>query len=147
MIVSPLMRRSSNQGVWNPFDVFRRELEGWVGNGNAEDRAELIGNYPVDIHEDANFIHVDAEMPGFKKEDIDVTLENGILTIAAQRKTETEKKGESHLSERRFTRVSRAFTLPNSVHDGKVEATLADGVLHLKLHKREEVKPKKIEVK
>lgn len=147
MIVSPLMRRSSNQGVWNPFDVFRRELEGWVGNGNAEDRGELIGNYPVDIHEDANFIHVDAEMPGFKKEDIDVTLENGILTIAAQRKTETEKKGESHLSERRFTRVSRAFTLPNSVHDGKVEATLADGVLHLKLHKREEVKPKKIEVK
>ena len=135
MIVSPLVRRSGNQAIWNPFDVLRREMEGWVGNGHGEDRRETVGNYPVDIREDENFIHVEAEMPGFKKEDVEVTLENGILTIAAQRNIETEKKGEMHLSERRFTRVSRAFTLPNSVHDGKVEASLTDGVLHLKMHK------------
>lgn len=148
MIATTLTRRNGTQGqVWSPFDVFRREMDNWAGNVWNEERRDLVGSYPVDIHEDENFIHVEAEMPGFKKDEIEVTLENGILNIQAQRKVETEKKGEPHLSERRYTRVARAFTLPNSVSDGKVEASLADGVLHLKLHKREEVKPRKIEVK
>lgn len=145
MIATTLMRRNGNQGTWNPMEMFRRELENWPGSWRSEEYG--VGNYPVDIHEDENFIYVEAELPGFKKNEIEVTLENGVLNIQAQRGTETKNKGESHLTERRFTRVARAFSLPNTVDESKVDANLADGLLTLKLHKREEVKPRKIEVK
>ena len=145
MIGNTLMRRREGNGnYWSPFDVFGREMSRWFGN--LDESRDLVGSYPVDVREDENFIHVEAEMPGFKKDEIEVTLEKGLLHIQAQRKVE-EKQGEQHLSERRFTRVSRSFTLPSSVDESKVDATLTDGVLHLKLHKREEVKPRKIQVK
>ena len=102
--------------------------------------------YPVDVHEDDNHLYVDAEMPGFQKDDVSVTLEKGILSISAERNAE-EKSGEKHLSERRFTKVARSFTLPVEVDENKVDAKLVDGVLHLTLHKKEEVKPRKIELK
>jgi len=73
-------------------------------------------------------------------------LENGVLTIAAERGP-AEAKGEQHLSERRYTRVSRSFMLPKTIDENKVDAKLADGVLSLTLHKRDEVKPRQIEVK
>jgi HSP20 family protein len=114
----------------------------WSNGGESE----LIGAYPVDIREDEDHIFVDAEMPGFKKDEVDVTLEAGVLTITGERKLE-EVKGEKHLTERRFTRVQRSFSLPSSVDDAKVEAALTDGVLHITLNKREEVKPRKITVK
>ncbi len=123
-------------------DEFNRTLSRWWSDG---DRS-VTGIYPVDIREDNDHIYVEAELPGFKKEDVEITLENGLLHIVAQRKVE-EKKGESHLAERRFTRVARSFTLPNTVDDTKVDARLDSGVLHLTLNKREEVKPRKIEVK
>ena len=107
---------------------------------------QLVGSYPVDIHEDDDHLYVDAELPGFKKNEIEVTLENGILGIAAERKVD-ETKDTKHLTERRYTRVSRRFTLPNMVDENHVQAKLDNGVLHLTLNKREEVKPRKIEVK
>ena len=126
-------------------DEFSRALSRWWGDGGDGERS-MTGIYPVDIREDNDHIYVEAELPGFTKDDVEVTLENGMLHILAQRKVE-EKKGESHLAERRFTRVSRAFTLPNQVDETKVDARLDSGVLHLTLNKREEVKPRKIEVK
>ena len=124
-------------------DEFNRMLSRWWSEGS--DRG-TTGIYPVDIREDDDHIYVEAELPGFKREDVEVTLENGMLHILAQRKQE-EPKGETHLAERRFVRVARSFTLPNSVDEGKVDAKLTDGVLYLTLNKREEVKPRKIEVK
>jgi HSP20 family protein len=140
-MIATLTRRM-NGNFWNPFEALRREVEGCNSSS-----ADVLGVYPVDIHEDDNVIHVDAEMPGFKKDEIEVTFENGVLNIGAQRKADETKKGEAHLTERRYTRVARAFTLPNTVDAGQIEASLVDGVLHLKLHKRAEVKPRKIEVK
>lgn len=107
----------------------------------------VAGSYPVDIHEDENFIYVDAELPGFNKDDVNVTLENGVLSIAAERTDEQGDDKHKHLKERRFTQVQRAFKIPGTVDEGKVDATLSDGVLKLKLHKRDEVKPRRIEVK
>ncbi len=124
-------------------DEFNRMLSRWWSEGS--DRG-TTGIYPVDIREDDDHIYVEAELPGFKREDVEVTLENGMLHILAQRK-QAEVKGEAHLAERRFVRVARSFTLPNSVDEGKVDAKLVDGVLYLTLNKREEVKPRKIEVK
>src|SRR5690606_7809254 len=96
--------------------------------------------------EEDDHITVEAELPGFKRDEISVTMEQGVLTIDAERKVE-EKKGHPQLNERRWTRVTRSFRLGQAVDEGKVDAKLEDGVLTLTLPKREEVKPRRIEVK
>jgi HSP20 family protein len=134
---------------WNsPIGLFFKDLSPvfsrwWTEN----DSRNLIGSYPVDIHEDESHVYVDAEMPGFTKDEIEVTLGKGVLHLSAERKTEDRsKKGEPHLVERRFTRIARSFTLPIEVNESSVQARVSDGVLHLVLNKPEEVKPRKIVV-
>ena len=132
----------------SPFAMFRNELA-QAFEGQDDDRP-LTGNYPVDIREDADNLYVDAELPGFKAADVQVTLEKGVLAIIAQRdqnKPQPDEKTQRHLHERRFTRVARSFTVPDSVDTENVNAKLADGVLHLTLQKRAEVKPRNIEIK
>jgi HSP20 family protein len=121
----------------NPFDMFWDRFLG--------DQEATEGAYPVDIHEDEQHVYVEAELPGFTKDQINVTLENGVLQIAAERKAETH--GQTHLNERRITKVTRRFSIPNTVDDQKVQARLDSGVLHLTLQKRDEVLPRRIEVK
>ncbi len=142
----PLLIKRTGRTPWPAaFDLLDKDfselLERWPGNSEG-----ATGAYPVDIHEDDQHIYVDAELPGFTKEQVQVSLEDGQLSITAQRQAE-EGKGEKHLSERRYTRVARAFTLPNVVDENKVDARLSEGVLHLVLNKREEVKPKRIQVR
>ena len=143
----PMTRQSGS----SPVDTLHRELDRafdrlWSGS---QGWPEWTGTamYPVDIHEDDDAIHVDAELPGFTKDEIEITMEQGVLTISAQRKEEHQPKGEQHLSERQFRRVARSFRLPSAVDENGVEAQLKEGVLHLRLPKREEVKPRKISVK
>jgi HSP20 family protein len=108
-----------------------------------------LAPYAVDVHEDANHFYVEAELPGFTKEDVDVTLEEGVLTIRGERKVETPKPQEGkqplHV-ERRWSRFERSFTLPTQVNEGAVQARLHDGLLTITLDKREEVKPRKIQI-
>lgn len=142
------VRRSQSDVLASPFDVFENELRGMMNRWWSDSDRGTTGVYPVNIFEDENHLYVEAELPGFGREEVSVTLENGVLSIEAQRKSEPGKgKGQAHLIERRFTRVARSFSLPNTVDEGKVEARLEAGVLHLTLNKREEVKPRKIEVK
>ena len=108
--------------------------------------------YAVDVHEDDNHLYFEVELPGFRKEELDITLEDSTLTITAERKHEARPQGEGEakretlLHERRYTYFSRAFTLPPTVSGDDVEAKLQDGILHLTLNKREETKPRKINV-
>ncbi len=91
---------------------------------------------------------IEAEMPGFKCNEIDVNVENGVLTIKAERSSKDVSDGKNrHLSERRFTRVQRAFSLPRTVDGSEVDASLNDGILTLTLKKSEESKPRKIEIR
>lgn len=104
--------------------------------------------FPVDIREENDQLVVEAELPGFAKNQIDVSVEQGVLNIEAQRPArEAKAETKTHLSERRATHYARRFTLPTAYDTNHVEASLADGVLTLSLNKREESKPKKIEVK
>ena len=121
-----------------------RLLGGREGDGGGN----FLAPYAVDVREDADHIYVEAEMPGFKKDEIDVTLENQTLTIAGERheKSDDAKKGEHLLHERRYTRFLRSFTLPPTVNDQTVNAKLNEGVLTVTLDKREETKPRKISV-
>ncbi|MEZ6089403.1 MAG: Hsp20/alpha crystallin family protein [Pirellulaceae bacterium] len=107
-----------------------------------------LGNYPVDVEEDDDKIMIEAEMPGFKRDEIEVNVENGVLTIKAERTAKEDSNDKKrHLTERRFTRVQRAFSLPRTVDGSDVDASLADGILTLTLKKTEESKPRKIEIR
>lgn len=101
----------------------------------------------LDLHEDGNNIIVTAEIPGMKKEDIDVSLHDGCLSISGDRKNEWEhKEAEVYRSERFVGRFQRTVTLPAPVASDKVKAVCKDGVLTITLPKTEEAKPKKIDV-
>ena len=102
----------------------------------------------VDIYEtDAHEVVVKAELPDMKHEDINLTFENGVLTLKGERKVQQEVKKENYQRiERRHGGFSRSFTLPNTVDAGKISASYKDGVLTIRLPQREEAKPKQIAV-
>jgi HSP20 family protein len=137
------------QRRWGLFDEdFDRVFEGffrplrWVEEATSEALAPAM-----DIIERENEFVVRADLPGVKKEDIDVTLENGVLTISAESRAEAEQKGE-HLirRERHYGRYMRSLRLGTQVDAARIKAQYKDGVLELVLPKVEEVKPKKISV-
>ncbi|MEP6959488.1 MAG: Hsp20/alpha crystallin family protein [Nitrospirota bacterium] len=102
----------------------------------------------VDVSETDGEFQIKAEIPYVKKEDVKVTLEDGVLTIQGQRKQEKEEKGTKyHRVERTYGSFVRSFTLPDLVDEQKVKAEFKDGVLNLQLPKSEKAKPKAIEVK
>jgi HSP20 family protein len=102
----------------------------------------------VDISETEAEYAIKAELPEVKKEDVKVTVEDGVLTIQGERKQEKEEKGKKyHRIERSYGRFVRSFTLPDTVDEGKVRAEYAEGILNLHLPKSEKAKPKQIDVK
>jgi HSP20 family protein len=102
----------------------------------------------VDISETDGEYVIKAELPEVKKEDVKVTVENGVLTLQGERRQEKEEKGKRyHRIERSYGSFVRSFALPESVDEGGVKAEYKDGVLSLHIPKSERVKPKAIEVK
>ena len=109
--------------------------------------AENYRSIAVDVIEEKEQYILKADMPGIKKEDIKVSLEDNILTIEAERKSEAEAQDKQiHRIERSFGRYQRSLNLGTNVDAGKIKANYKDGVLELFVPKSEEVKPKTIEV-
>jgi len=101
----------------------------------------------VDISENTDSIHVDVEIPGMKKEDIRVSLENNVLMLKGEKKQEREINEQNcHRLERRYGSFVRSFELPMPVQADKIKASYKNGVLHVELPKAEEVKPKEIPI-
>ena len=102
----------------------------------------------LDVIERDNEFIVRAEMPGIKKDEIEVSLENGVLTLGAQTTSATEEKdGERVIrQERRYGKYVRSLRIGKDIDEKKVKAAYKDGVLELTLPKAETVKPKKINV-
>ena len=102
----------------------------------------------VDIYEtDAHEVVLKAELPDMKREDINLTFENGVLTLKGERKFEQEAKKENYQRvERHHGTFTRSFTLPNTVDATRISAAYKDGVLTIRLPQREEAKPKQIAV-
>jgi HSP20 family protein len=101
-----------------------------------------------DIYETDNEIVVKAELPEVKREDVRVSIENNVLTIHGERKFSEETQKENyHRVERNYGEFTRSFTLPGFVDTSKVNAEFKDGILRVMLAKREEAKPKQVEVK
>lgn len=115
----------------------------------AEEESAEQGLVPrMDVTERDNEFVVHAEMPGIDKDDINITLEGGILTISGESKSESEQKEGDRVvrRERRYGRYLRSLQLGKEVDDKKVRASYKDGVLELVLPKADEVKPKRITV-
>jgi len=102
----------------------------------------------VDIRETTDSLLLVAELPGMTREDVQITLENNVLSIAGERKFEKDVQGESyHRLERTFGTFARSFSLPANVKTDKVEAVFKDGILTVTLPKVEEAKPRRVEIK
>ena len=145
----------------------RPELSVWPGFGrlsNLRDELDRLFESPfaelanasqllsgwrpaLDVHEDKDNFVVKAELPGMKREEIDISLHDGTLSIAGERKSEEKfKDAETHRTERFVGRFQRSLTLPAPVAADKIRAEYRDGVLTVTLPKTEEAKPKRIDV-
>lgn len=101
----------------------------------------------VDVYEDEHAITLKMEVPGIEQKDIDVRLENSVLTVHGERKLEKDEKQENFQRiERQYGSFTRSFTLPNTINTDDVTANYENGVLKVRLAKRAEAKPKQIKV-
>ena len=103
---------------------------------------------PVDIFERQDHLVIRAEVPGVEMEDMDIRIENGVLTLHGERKQGTEvEEQNAYRMERIYGMFTRSFSLPTTVDAAKVTATYKDGVLEVTVPKIETAKPKKVEIK
>ena len=129
------------------FDRYTRALS-WPRRGSQEVVATGDWAPRVDIAETDKEFSIKAEIPDVKKEDVKVSVENGVLTIKGERKQEKEEKNKKfHRVERFYGSFTRSFTLPDNVDENKIEASFKDGMLNLTIPKTTETKPKAIDVK
>jgi HSP20 family protein len=133
----------------NPFDrLFNQMLQTAWGPQSAEGVSGRAWLPAVDVKETQDALQFHVELPGLKKEDVEITIENNVLTIAGERKFEKETKDENyHRLERSYGAFSRSFTVPTGVRSEQVEAKFENGVLAVTLPKQEESKPRKISIR
>ena len=105
------------------------------------------GTLALDVSEDEKNVIVRASLPGFRKEDVQIEVHDGVLSIKAEQTEEKEESGERfYRKERRFGSVSRRVALPSAVREDDAKAELKDGVLILRLPKTKEATPRKISI-
>lgn len=123
------------------------ELGGGLFKGVEEGRAPATWTPAVDIHETDDSVIVTAELPGVERDQVHVEVREGVLTLRGERKSERKSKGEYyHRMERSYGSFVRSFSLPATVDEDKIRATLKNGVLEIRLPKKEEARPKEIPV-
>jgi HSP20 family protein len=148
----------ANLARWDPFQdllAIQDEMNQLFGQATGQGGRTTGGEAgtrawapALDIAERNDAYVVTVEVPGIKPEQLDITLENGALTISGERRFETETKEEQyHRIERRYGAFRRSITLPDRVKADAVEASFEDGLLQVVVPKAEEAKPKRIEVR
>lgn len=133
--------------VWSEMGRLQNEMNRVFGKGGDAGHA-FVRSYPaLNIWEDKDKLYVEAELPGFSMDDLEIFIENNLLTIKGERKTPELEDVTWHRQECGYGTFSRTFELPDDVDAEKVEASLRNGILLIELPRREEVKPRRIEVK
>jgi HSP20 family protein len=146
----PTLRRVPAPSVWNDLFNGRREID-QVFDRFLGQAASMAGPWvpAVDVRETKDAIEVVAELPGMRPDEVEVSIENNVLSISGEKKQEiTEGNGEAdyHLVERRLGRFERSFTLPRTVDAGRIAAKFENGVLTVTLPKAEAAKPRRVEI-
>ena len=139
---------------WEPFrglstlqEQMNRLFEDTLFRGRSDESALTTWAPAVDIYETENALVVKADLPDVNEKDLDIQVENNILTIRGERKFERDVKEDNYLRvERAYGSFSRSFSLGNTVNTEAIKAEYRDGVLTLTIPKREEAKPKQVKV-
>lgn len=143
--------------LYDPFSTLRRlqdDINRAFGSAlvNGEDAsASAVSHWTpaVDVHEESNAFVIRADVPGVDPDTIDVTMENGVLTLSGERKaehTEEASNGTARRIERVYGNFYRRFSLPDTADAERVEAKSNHGVLEITIPKKEQVQPKRIKV-
>ena len=142
-------RFSEFQNPFSEVERLKREMDRLFSDAMGRGPAALAsGVFPaLNVTEDADKIYVQAELPGFKPEDIDISVEKDTLSLRGERKAEVVENASYHRRERRTGKFHKALSLPYDVNAEEVAAHFKDGVLKMVLPKAEHVKPKKISIK
>lgn len=147
----PTLWRAEAPANWNDLFATRREIDRvfdrFFGQAN-----NMVGPWSpaVDVRETKDAIEVVAELPGLRSEDVEVNVENNVLSISGEKKQEVSEgnpESEYHLVERRCGRFERSFTLPRSVDPEKIAARFDHGLLTVTLPKAEAAKPRRVEIR
>jgi HSP20 family protein len=129
---------------WNGQNWMADRMNGWLREVNNTPRYVAPR---ADVTEDQDAYHFYVEMPGFKSDAIEVRVEDGTLMITAERKRAEYPEGtQVHRTERHYGEIRRAFALPKDASHDQIRASYIDGVLELKVEKRPESKPVKIQI-
>jgi HSP20 family protein len=145
----PLMRWNPTRDLLSICDDMNRLFNEFFSRTEGQEGTWLSGAWIplVDIHETDDALILKAELPGFSKDDVNVEIKDNGLTLKGQRQEEKEVKEEQyHRRERAYGSFQRTFMLPATVDSERVTATYKDGVLELRLPKRETAKPKRIAI-
>jgi HSP20 family protein len=138
---------------WDPFADFHRHVDRLFDEGVARpwrfgpQTVAYEASFPVEVSETEDEIEVKASIPGVKPDEVEITVQDDVLTIKAEHKDTTEeKKRDYYRREIRYGAFHRSMTLPVSVDSDKAEATYQNGILQLRLPKAEALRPKQIKV-
>jgi HSP20 family protein len=135
---------------WDPFrelNALNERVGSFMGSNWDRALSTTTWNPSVDIFENGNEVVIKAELPGMDAKDIEVKLEDNVLTLKGERRFEKEAKEENyHRVEREYGVFSRSFSLPAAVNGDKVTAEYKDGILKVLLPKKEETKAKPIKI-
>src|SRR6266704_2284414 len=145
-----IRRQNADLWSWSPVEqlsTLREEINRLCDSpfGELTRRMELFNGWAptLDLYEDKDNLIVKAELPGMKRDEIDISVHDGTLTISGERKYEEQKEdAETYRSERFFGKFHRTLTLPKPVESDKAKASYKDGILTVTLPKTEEAKPK-----
>ncbi len=135
--------------TWNTgIDRLFNEFMGHSLRQIEEETAACAWSPAVNILEKEDGIVITADLPGLKAEDVEVTIDNGVLTLKGERTLEEVAEGETyHRVERTYGKFERSFSVPNSVDTKKIEARFVNGEMTLNLPKRDESKPRSVKIK
>jgi len=149
-----LIRYQSPEMSWPSLDRWanlRDEINSLfeLPTGSFTRQAQLFSGWTpaLDLYQNADNIIAVVELPGMRKEDIEISLHDGTLSIAGERKSGADEEEKAERTERVTGKFRRSITLPTRVDSGKVSASYKDGLLTVTLAKAEEAKPKKIDVR
>ena len=141
----PFDHRGNRVSVYDPFRMFDDMERSFFGSGNHP----TLGSFRTDVTDTGDAFVLDAELPGFKKEDIKIDVENDCLTISAERKVDEEEKKKNFIKRERFYgSYSRSFDV-SGVNVDEIQAEYTDGVLKLTMPKKVETVPptRRLEIK
>ena len=152
--MSLIRYQTPNSPVWRSLDRWasvRDELNSLFESpfwANSTPQAQLFNGWTpcLDLYQTTDDIVAVVELPGMRKEDIEISLHDGVLTIGGERKDETPEGDKAARTERFVGKFRRSISLPTRVDSGNVGASYKDGLLTITLPKAEEVKPKQIQV-